>query len=139
MATLKSPTYLKRKVGYKTVNTVLWSGIDIGNLVEDLEALNVVVSGTVDSVNSGTGITVDNTDPNNPVINFTGGTDDVANDSGVAGATASDALDALYTAIGALGSDDIANNSGVAGATVSDALDVLDTIITGFVYYFLLD
>jgi len=54
------------------------------------------------------------------------GTDDVSNDSGVAGATATAALDQLATDIGALGSDDIANDSGVTGATASAALDTLD-------------
>jgi len=51
------------------------------------------------------------------------GTDSVTNDSGVAGATASAALDQLDGDIGGLDSDDIANASGVAGATTSAALD----------------
>lgn len=58
------------------------------------------------------------------------GTDDITNDSGVAGATCSDAIDQLATDIGALDSDAIANASGVAGVTVSDALNTLDGSIT---------
>lgn len=70
-----------------------------------------------------------------PVATFGGsiGTDDVTNQSGVAGATASDALDtldsdigALAGVVGALTSGDIGNASIVAGTTVTDALDNLD-------------
>lgn len=53
------------------------------------------------------------------------GSDLIANDSGVAGANVSDALDVVDTRITALNSDNISNNSGVAGASVSDALDTL--------------
>jgi len=60
------------------------------------------------------------------------GTDDVVNDSSVAGATASDALDNLASDISGLDSDEVANASGVAGANVSDALDTLDAAIGGF-------
>ena len=53
------------------------------------------------------------------------GSDDVVNDSGVAGATVSAALNQLNTDVGALGTDDITNDSGVTGATASAALDQL--------------
>jgi hypothetical protein len=50
---------------------------------------------------------------------------DVLNDSGVAGATVTDALDALASGVAALTSSGVANASGVPGATVTDALDAL--------------
>ena len=56
------------------------------------------------------------------------GSDDVVNDSGVAGVTVSDALNTLDAA----GSDDITNDSGVVGVTVSAALDTLDAAGGGF-------
>ena len=55
------------------------------------------------------------------------GTDDVSNDSGVTGATASAALDNLAAAILGLSSDDLGNDSGVAGATITNALDTLSS------------
>lgn len=54
----------------------------------------------------------------------------IQNDSGVAGAQVSDALNTLAAAITALTSDDIANASGVAGATVTAALNTLAAAIT---------
>lgn len=50
--------------------------------------------------------------------------DDVVNKSGVAGASVTEALDALSGAVGG-STDDITNASGVSGTTASDALDTL--------------
>lgn len=57
------------------------------------------------------------------------GSDDITNDSGVAGATVSDALDQLEADMGALDSSDVSNVSTVAGATVTAALDTLKSSI----------
>jgi hypothetical protein len=41
--------------------------------IDDIDALEVSVAGKLDTVVAGTNITVDNTDPNNPIISSTGG------------------------------------------------------------------
>lgn len=51
--------------------------------------------------------------------------DDISNESAVAGTTVTEALDALDATLGALDSSDITNASTVDGATVTDALDAL--------------
>lgn len=56
---------------------------------------------------------------------------DIDNDTGIAGATVSDALNSLSAIISALNSNDIGNNSGVAGINVSAALDTISALISG--------
>ena len=50
-------------------------------------------------------------------------TTDLANDSGVAGSTTTDALNNLSSLVGALGTDDIANDSTLPGATATSSLN----------------
>jgi hypothetical protein len=58
--------------------------------------------------------------------------DDVTNESGVAGDSVTEALDALSASLGGLSASGIANDSAdVAGATVADALDALYADISG--------
>lgn len=56
-------------------------------------------------------------------------TDEVNNDSTVAGTTLTEALNQLKTAIESLTSDDIANLSEIAGTDITSALDALNTRI----------
>lgn len=57
------------------------------------------------------------------------GSDEVENDSGIAGSTVTDALVTLVTMISNLAGSDITNDSTVGGGTITDALETLDGLI----------
>lgn len=87
-------------------------GIKIGPAIEGDDAvqlgqLQTFLSAKENLLTAGTNITIDRTDPNNPVISATGG--------------------------GSLTSDDVSNESNVTGATVTNALETLNAQLDNYI------